>query len=398
MQFNGFSSLPKLFLALLLIPTLAVADLPPLPQPTLIIPAPPALAAKSYLLIDFLSDYVIAEQDIDQRVEPASLTKMMTVYVIDQALKSGKIKLQDKVQISQKAWKAEGSRMFVEVNSTVPVEDLLHGIIIQSGNDASIAMAEHIAGSEATFADMMNFYAKHLGMVNTHFVNSTGLPDSNHYTTARDLATLAKALIRDFPDTYALHAKKEFVYQKIKQQNRNQLLWRNEKVDGIKTGYTQTAGYCMVASGQKDNMRLIAVVIGAKTDAIRMDETNKLLNYGFRFFETRKLYPAMTSLKKTRVWMGAEKEVDLGLVQDLYVTIGEGQYDQLKAAINVEKFIKAPAAQGAVLGTIAVEFNNKVITERPIVALTEIHQGGILSRLYDRVAIAVNSAIEKFTP
>ena len=383
---------------LLLISSHLFANLPALPQPTVIIPAPPALAAKSYILIDYLSDYVIAEQDIDQRVEPASLTKMMSVYVTGHALKTGKLKLKDLVRISEKAWKTPGSRTFLEVNSLVPVEDLLHGIIIQSGNDASVALAEHVAGSEEAFTDLMNYYAKQLGMVNTHFANASGLPDPNHYTSVRDLAILAKSLIRDFPDLYSIHSQKEFVYKDIKQPNRNRLLWRNPLVDGIKTGHTDSAGFCLVASGQKDNMRLIAVVVGTQSDNARIDETNKLLTYGFRFFETRKLYPAETALKKSRVWMGKEKEINLGLTQDLYVTIGQGQYDRLKANIDVEKVIKAPATRGAVLGTLAIQLDNKTIVERPVVALEEVLPGSILSRGYDTFALAIHNLVEKVKP
>lgn len=382
----------------LFFPIILFADLAALPQPTLVIPAPPALAAKSFILIDPLSNYVIAEQNVEQRVEPASLTKMMTVYVVDHALKSGKLKLTDLVRISDNAWKTPGTRMFVEVNTEVAVEDLLRGIIIQSGNDASVAIAEHLAGTESAFAESMNFYAKQMGLVNTHFVNATGLPDPNHYTSARDMAILAKALIRDFPNTYALYAEKEFMYKNIKQENRNRLLWMNDLVDGIKTGHTDSAGYCLVASGKKDNMRLIAVVMGTKSDSTRVDETNKLLAYGFRFYESRKLYPALTSLKKARIWNGSEKEVDLGLAEDLYVTIGQGQYDHLKTAILVEKVIKAPAAKGTTLGTLAVQLDNKTISERPVVALTDIKAGGFLNRLYDNVALSVQSLVDKVKP
>lgn len=384
-----------LFLFSLFFSSVLFAVLPPLPQPTTIIPAPPALAAKSYILIDHLSDYVIAEQDVDQRVEPASLTKMMTVYVADQALKSKKLKLTDMVFVSDRAWRTEGSRMFIDVNASVSVEDLLKGIIIQSGNDASVALAEHIAGTETAFAELMNFYAKQMGMVNTHFVNATGLPDPNHYTSARDMATLAKALIRDFPETYKIYSQKEYTYKNIKQTNRNRLLWRNDYVDGIKTGHTDSAGFCLVASGLKDGMRLIAVVMGTNSDSSRIDETNKLLSYGFRFFETRKLYPAGMAVKKSRVWMGQEKEVTLGLADDLYVTIGHGQYDRLKAAINVEKVIKAPAPAGTVLGTIAIQLENKTIVERPIIALNEIKAGGFFGRMYDRVGLTLHNLLDK---
>lgn len=384
-------------LTLCFISFLSFADIHTLPQPTMIIPAPPQLAAKSYVLIDQLSHQIIAEQDIDQRVEPASLTKMMSVYVVDNALREGKIKLNDMVKISEKAWKTEGSRMFVQVDTLVSVEDLLKGIIIQSGNDASVALAEHVAGSEETFAELMNYYAKQLGMTNTHFVNATGLPHPNHYTTTRDMATLGIAVTQDFPATYQIYSEKEFVYQNIKQENRNRLLWRNELVDGIKTGHTDSAGYCLVASGKKDQMRLIAVVMGTKSDATRIDETNKLLNYGFRFFETRKLYAAHTPLQKTRIWMGKEKEIALGLQHDLYVTIGQGQFENIKTAIQVEKIIKAPAAKGAPLGTLAIQLNNKTLAEQPIVALNDMAPAGFFNRMYDTVALNVNSLLGKIS-
>jgi serine-type D-Ala-D-Ala carboxypeptidase (penicillin-binding protein 5/6) len=369
--------------------------LPAMPTAAIIIPTPPTLAAKSYILIDYLSDHVIAQQDIDQRLEPASLTKMMTVYVADHALRSNKIKFTDMVQVSERAWRAIGSRMFLDLNSKVSVAELLKGIIIQSGNDASIALAEHIAGSESAFSELMNYFAKELGMTNTHFVNVTGLPEPNHYTSARDMAILAKALIRDFPETYSLYSQKEFTYKTIKQTNRNRLLWQNDSVDGIKTGHTESAGYCLVASGQKEGMRLIAVVMGTQNDAIRTNETNKLLTYGFRFFETRKIYPAGTSIQLARVYMGKEKEINLGLAQDLYITLGRGQFDELKASINVDKIIKAPIIKSKVLGSIVVQMDNKTIIERPMVALNDIQQANFMQRSYDYLALTCKSLWNK---
>lgn len=401
LKFKNTSIFTALFLSIFLqlcSPTLVFAEpptLPSLPQPTAIIPAPPALAAKSYILMDYLSNHVLAEQDVDQRVEPASLTKMMTVYVVDQAIRSKKLTLSDLVHVSERAWRTQGSRMFIDLNSKVSVDDLLKGIIIQSGNDASVAMAEHIAGTESAFAELMNFYAKHLGMTNTHFVNATGLPDPNHYTTARDMAFLAKALIRDFPETYKMYAQREFMYKNIRQTNRNRLLWRSDFVDGIKTGHTESAGFCLVASGQKEGMRLISVVMGAKSDSARIDETNKLLSYGFQFYETRKLYPANQAIKKVRLWMGKEKELELGVSEDLYVMIGRGQYDQLKVSIQTEKDIKAPIQAGNVLGTISVQLHDKTITERPIVALKEAPAANIFSRLLDRASLLFYSMLEK---
>lgn len=386
----------KLKLSLLILFPMAIwANFPALPIAMDIIPAPPALAAKSYLLIDYLSDYVIAEQDVDQRVEPASLTKMMTVYVADQALKNKKIALTDKVKISEKAWRATGSKMFVEVNKEVLLEELLKGIIIQSGNDASLALAEHIAGSEQSFTELMNHYASKLGMINTHFMNATGLPDPNHYTTARDMAILAKAVIRDFPETYKIYSQKEFMFHDIKQTNRNRLLWEHEWVDGIKTGHTESAGYCLVASGSQNGMRLISVVMGTENDSVRSNETNKLLLYGFRFYETRKLYPKDISIKQTRVWMGKEKELNLGLADDLYVTIGKGQYDKLKANIQIDKVIKAPMQKGSALGTLSIQLDDKTIVERPIVALNTIEKANIMVRSYDAIKLTVKTVWDK---
>lgn len=387
------------------LPSLGLADLTPmpnipmpnipLPNVTVATPNAPNLAAKSYLLIDYLSDYVIAERDSNERLEPASLTKMMTVYIADQALHSHKIALTDKVKVSENAWRSGGSRTFLDLHSEPTVEELIKGIIIQSGNDASIAMAEHIAGSESTFAELMNFYAKELGMVNTHFVNATGMPDPNHYTTARDMGILAKALIRDFPASYKQYSQKEFTYHNIKQTNRNRLLWLNDAVDGIKTGHTESAGYCLVASGQKENMRLIAVVMGALNDNLRNTETNKILNYGFQFYETKKLYPALSSLKQARVYMGKEKEIHLGLAQDLYVTVAKGQADKLKANITIEETIKAPLKEGAVLGTLSVHLDDTKIAERPIVSLATVEESGFFGRTFDYISITFRNLWNK---
>lgn len=387
---------------ILFLPSLLQADLAPmptipLPNIAVTVPKAPALAAKAFLLIDYLSDTVIAEQNIDQRVEPASLTKMMTVYIADQALKSNKIALTDKAKVSEYAWRTTGSRMFLELNSEPTIEELLKGIIIQSGNDASVTLAEHLAGSETTFAELMNFYAKQLGMVNTHFVNATGMPDPDHYTTARDMALLAKALIRDFPDSYKQYAQKEFTYHNIKQTNRNRLLWLNSAVDGIKTGHTDSAGFCLVASGQKENMRLIAVIMGTESDNIRSTETNKLLNYGFQFFETKKLYPASASVKQARVYMGKEKEINLGLAQDLYVTIAKGQFERLKANVNVDEALKAPIKEGDALGNISVTLDDKMIIERPVVALSTIEESGFFGRMMDSITIGCRKLWHKVT-
>jgi len=347
------------------------------------IPAAPALAAKGYVLLDFNSGQVIAENESMQRMEPASLTKMMSTYVISNELKAGNITLEDKVTISKKAWRMPGSRMFVEVGKQVSVEKLLKGIIIQSGNDATVAMAEFIAGGEDAFASLMNNYAKQLGMNSTHFVNSTGLPDAEHYTTPHDMAILGSALIRDFPEHYKWYAIKKFTFNNITQYNRNKLLWRDKSVDGIKTGHTEAAGFCLVSSGVRDDMRLVAVVLGTKSDSARIQESQKILNYGFRFYRSHKLYDANTEISKTDIWKGVADTVSLGLLKDLYVTIPRGQYKQLKPSINFESIIEAPINKHAVLGNLQVKIGDRIIAERSLVALHEIEQGGLWKRLVD---------------
>jgi len=347
------------------------------------IPTAPKLAAKGYVLIDFNSGQLIAESQGDQRMEPASLTKMMSTYVIGHELKAGNISLQDNVTISKKAWRMPGSRMFVEVGKQIDVESLLKGIIIQSGNDATVAMAEFIAGSEDAFASLMNSYAKQLGMHNTHFVNSTGLPDAEHYTTPRDMATLSRALIQNFPDHYKWYAIKKFTFNNITQYNRNKLLWRDKSVDGIKTGHTESAGFCLVASANRDDMRLISVVLGTKSDSARVEESQKLLNYGFRFYRSHKLYDANTKISSTDIWKGITDTVSLGLLKDLYVVVPRGQYKQLKPSINFESIIEAPVSKHQVLGNLTVKLNNKTITERSLVSLEEIEQGSWWKRLGD---------------
>lgn len=359
------------------------------------IPSPPNIEAKSYILTDYLSDYVIAELDADVKVEPASLTKMMTIYVVDQALLANKIKSDDLVRISETAWKTQGSRMFLEVKSEVPVEEIIKGIIIQSGNDASVAIAEHIAGTEDAFAQIMNHYAKKLGMKNTHFMNATGLPNADHYTTARDMNLLAKAIIRDFPETYKIYSQKEFTYKKIKQINRNRLLWQKDWIDGIKTGHTDNAGFCLVASGKQNDMRLIGVVMGADSDKERTNEAAKLLSYGFQFFETHKLYPGKSAIQQARIWMGAENQLDLGLLEDMYVTVSRGQNSKLKADITVEKAIKAPIQEGNPLGKLTVYLDDKPIAEKPIVALKDVNESGFFGRMYDVCMLALHSLWEK---
>jgi len=356
-------------------------------QAATLIPATPKIKAKGYLLIDFNSGRVLAEKKSDQRMEPASLTKMLSAYVVDHELAKGNISLDDEVRISEKAWRMQGSRMFIEVGKKVSVEDLLKGVIIQSGNDATVALAEHVAGSEDAFVSLMNQHASELGMLDSHFVNSTGLPHKDHYTTPRDLAKLAIALIRDYPKHYDWYSQKEFVYNDIKQYNRNRLLWRNKYVDGIKTGHTESAGYCLVASAERDGMRLISVLLGTRSDEARSSESQKLLTYGFRFFETHRLYEANEPLTTARVWKGAQEELSLGLNEDLYLTIPKGQYKKLDANMNLGARIIAPIKQGQVFGTVNIALGDEQYAERELVALSAIESGGLFGNLVDEIKL-----------
>jgi len=352
------------------------------------IPSPPAIAAKNYILLDADSGVVLAEHDADQAVAPASLTKIMAVYVILREIQNGHLTLDETTMVSHNAWQTPGSRMFVEVNKPVSVHDLLHGIIIQSGNDASVALAEHVAGNEATFAEMMNQHAQRLGMTHSHFVNSTGLPGENHYTTARDLALVTRTLIKEFPEYYAWFKIKEFTYNGIVQHNRNQLLSQDSSVDGVKTGHTEEAGYCLVASALRDNMRLISVVLGSASPNVRARETLALLNYGYRFYESHRLYAGQAALTKTRVWKGDQPELDLGLAEDLSVTIPRRRYGDLKAEmqLNPQQRI-APIQAGEEMGSVKISLAGQPLLERPLVALQTINEGNILRRLYDSVLL-----------
>jgi D-alanyl-D-alanine carboxypeptidase (penicillin-binding protein 5/6) len=356
-------------------------------QAATLIPATPKIKAKGYLLIDFNSGRVLAEKKSGKRLEPASLTKMLTSYVIANELANGNISLDDEVRISEKAWRMQGSRMFIEVGKKVSVEKLLKGVIIQSGNDATVALAEHVAGSEDAFVSLMNQHAAELGMLDSHFMNSTGLPNKNHYTTPRDLAKLAIALIRDFPEHYKWYSEKKFVFNKISQYNRNRLLWRNKFVDGIKTGHTDSAGYCLVASAFRDDMRLISIVLGTRSDEARSSESQKLLTYGFRFFETHRLYKANEPLTTARVWKGAQEELSLGLAEDLYLTIPKGQYKKLVANMNLDARITAPIKKDQTFGSVNVSLGDEQYAKRELVALTAIESGGLFSNLIDEVKL-----------
>ncbi|KJV05437.1 D-alanyl-D-alanine carboxypeptidase family protein [Methylocucumis oryzae] len=351
----------------------------------LAIPTAPSVDASAYILQDFHTGKILAENNADAKLAPASLTKIMTVYVVFKEIHSGHLRLDDVATISQKAWQTSGSRMFVELNEQVKIEDLLKGVIIQSGNDASVALAEHVAGNEGTFAEMMNQHAAKLGMVNTHFANSDGLPNENHYTTARDLALLTSALIREFPEYYRWFSQKEFTYNKITQQNRNKLLSRDESVDGVKTGFTDDAGYCLVASALRENMRLISVVLGAKNANARANENQSLLNYGFRFYESHRLKEGKKMLSEARVWKGDRQTMPLGLAEDLFVTIPRRQYNDLKAEIKIDKKLVAPIKEGDKFGVVEVTLKGKPLLSRDLIALESVEQGNIVRRLYDGV-------------
>lgn len=337
--------------------------------------------------MDYHSGRVLAASNADERMEPASLTKLMTVYVVFSELKEGNIQLDDLVRVSEKAWRTSGSRMFVEVDKQVSVEELLKGVIIQSGNDASVALAEFVAGDEVAFSQLMNHHAQALGMRSTNFVNATGLPDPNEYTTARDLSLLARALIRNFPKYYEWHSVRKYDYNGITQYNRNKLLWRDNSVDGLKTGHTNSAGYCLVASAKRDGMRLISVVLGAQSEKTRAQDSQALLNYGFRFFETHRLYQAQEPLVKVRVWEGAVPQVDVGLDDDLYITVPRGQYDQLKGNMQLEAAIKAPIEKRQTLGKALINLGEEQIAERPLVSLQTVAEGSLWQRLTDQVRL-----------
>ena len=347
------------------------------------VPAPPQFDASSYILMDFASGAILSEHNSNERVDPASITKIMTAYIVYKSLAAEDITLYDQVEISEKAWRSIGSRMFVEVGNQIILEDLLLGLIIQSGNDASIALAEHVAGTEDAFADIMNEQAKRLGMKDSHFVNATGLPDADHFTTANDVALLSRAMIAEFPEEYKRYAQKEFTFNGIKQFNRNRLLWRDSSVDGIKTGHTEAAGYCLAASAIKNEMRLISVVMGTKSDKARTVNTQALLNYGFRYFETHKLYKAGETLIEQRMWKGENKLIPLGLDNDLSVTIPRGRYDDLKASMSIDEKIVAPINEGDSVGVVKVTLEGEDYLEAPLVALASNPEGGLWRRIVD---------------
>ncbi len=347
------------------------------------VPAPPSLQATGYLLKDFNSGQILVDVNADERLEPASLTKLMTAYVVFKELKAGHIQMLDLVTISEKAWRTGGSKMFIEVGKQVPVEDLIRGMIVQSGNDASVALAEFVGGNEASFANLMNRQAELLGMKNSHFMNATGLPAEQHYVTARDLATLASAIIGEFPNYYSYYAEKVFTYNKIKQHNRNKLLWRDESVDGLKTGHTKAAGYCLAASAKRKDMRLISIVMGTRSKKARANESQALLNYGFRFFESHKLFSADETIATPKVWKGAQQQVALGLDENLYVTLPRGHRKDLVIEKVINTPIEAPLSQGQTLGYINVSIAGKSLLKRDLNTLDTVAQGGLWQRLID---------------
>ena len=353
----------------------------------LITPTPPPINAKAYILIDVDSGKIIAEKNSEQRMPPASLTKIMTLYVVSNALNNNQIHLNDPVRISQEAWKIGGSRMFVKEGQLVSVKELLKGIIVDSGNDACVAMAEHLGSSESSFTEIMNHQAHLLGMNNSHFTDSTGLPNPNHYTTAKDLAILSRSLINDFPQYYHWYKQKWFTFNGIRQPNRNRLLWRDSHVDGIKTGHTDEAGFCLVSSAKRDNMRLLAVVLNAPTDSARADDSERLLNYGFRFFETHPLYEAGKTISSIPLYKGKDKMLAVGLMRNQSITIPAGQYQHLSVTTQTPKYLQAPIQKGDHVGDLIVKFDNNVISTISLHALQDAPSSGFFARLFDAIRL-----------
>lgn len=354
---------------------------------SVLIPSPPQIAASSFILMDPASGRVIMEDNSRERLPPASLTKMMTAYIVERELDEGRISMSDMVPISVKAWRTEGSRTFVQEGTEVSVEDLLRGVIIQSGNDASVALAEFVAGSEGAFVDIMNQQAEILGMNDTNFATATGLPAPDQFSTARDLAILAGAIINDYPENYPLYAEKHFTFNNIRQPNRNSLLWRDDSVDGLKTGHTQEAGYCLVASARRNDTRLIAVVMGASSTTARAQEIQKMLNYGFRYYQTERLFSTGQELMQARVWSGASDQLSLGTLDDVYVTIPRGSRDSLKSVIELDTVIKAPVAVGDELGRVKVTLEGETVVDQPVLALSDVPEAGFFKRIWDAIKL-----------
>ncbi|MDA3914293.1 D-alanyl-D-alanine carboxypeptidase family protein [Oleiagrimonas sp.] len=366
--------------------------LPVMNTPAVPVPPPPSFDAKSWVLMDYATGKILASKNPNERVIPASITKIMTDYVVSAELAAGKVHLNDPVYISEHAWKSggagtDGSTSFLKVHSKVPLKDLLYGMIIQSGNDSAIALAEHVAGTESAFASLMNAYAKQLGMTGTHYSNASGYPVPDHYTTARDVAVLSRALIHNFPKDYAISAVKSFTWDGITQHNRNTLLWSDPSVDGIKTGHTSAAGYCLAASAKRGNQRLIAIVMGTPSKTARETDSEALLNYGFRFYETHKLYDAGKALASPRLWKGKADSLALGLSEPAIVTVKRGQYSELKANMEIPDPLIAPFKKGQKVGTLNVTLHGKSVLKAPLVALADAPQGGFFTRLWDSILL-----------
>ena len=351
------------------------------------VPAPPIIGAKSYLVVDGNTGRELASLEPDKALAPASLTKLMSAYAIFRALRENQITLDDQVTVSEKAWRTPGSRMFIEVGTRVTVQDLLLGMIVQSGNDASVALAEHVAGTESVFAEVMNQYAAALGMHSSHFQNATGLPGKQHYSTARDLATLARAIIREFPDYYQWYSVKDFEFNNINQNNRNSLLWRDSTVDGMKTGHTDDAGYCLVSSAKRDGMRIVSVVLGTASAKSRLDGSQALINYGFRFFETKLLYKAGEPVTKARIWKAQSEYTSLGLPEDLYITVPRGSYNDVESVLNIPAVLVGPVAQGQALAELKVSLNGDDLVSEPLRALDDNPSGSLWQRTRDGVIL-----------
>ncbi|MCZ7565736.1 MAG: D-alanyl-D-alanine carboxypeptidase [Burkholderiales bacterium] len=351
---------------------------------------PPAVAARSWLLLDFNAGQAIAGQAENERSEPASLTKLMSAYLVFEALREKRIALDQAVPVSEKAWRMGGARTFIEPRRQVTVDELLHGMIVQSGNDATVALAELVAGSEEAFAQLMNRAAKRLGLKDTNFVNATGWPDQSHYSTARDLATLAAALIREFPERYQLYAQKEFHYNNITQQNRNRLLWLDPNVDGVKTGHTEAAGYCLIASAKRGQRRLISVVLGTKSDSLRAQESQKLLNYGFQFYDSVRLYEKEQPISTLRVWKGDRNEVKAALPEDVYLVLPKGDAEKIKAEFVSRQPLIAPVNAGQPVGTLRLTLDGKAVGEHTAVALESVPLAGVFGRLWDTMRLWFN--------
>jgi D-alanyl-D-alanine carboxypeptidase (penicillin-binding protein 5/6) len=371
------------FAFLFLVNSLAVAAEAPLLPP----PPSPDIAARSYALMDFESGQLLQAQNPDARIEPASLTKLMTAYVTFAAIKQGRLKLDQTLPVSEKAWHAEGSRMFLVPNTQVKVEDLLKGMIVQSGNDACITLAEGIAGTEDAFVTLMNREATRLGLVNTHFMNSTGLPHAQHYSTARDLAVLTAALMRDYPEFYPLYSIKEYTYNKITQPNRNRLLWQDPYVDGVKTGHTESAGFCLIASAKRGDMRLVSVVVGTSSDSARTMESQKLLNYGFQFYETYRLYQKGQSIATLPVYKGSSNKVKAGFTHNVYISLPKGYYQHAKISLVSRQPLLAPLAAGQTIGTVQISIDGKTYANYNLQALDDVSVAGLFGRAMDSVKL-----------